>query len=67
MKLVETITMQKRAVEEENQELKSRLSEMVNERGTNLSAAFDRPATSNGPQQHRPGIPALNLGPQGAL
>ena len=31
MKLVETITMQKRLLENENVELKSRISEMVNE------------------------------------
>ena len=68
MKLVETITMQKKVLEDENMELKSRLSDMVNERGANLSAALDRPTTSsNGGQQNRPGIPMLNFTPQGAL
>ena len=37
MKLVETITNQKRMLENENVELKSRLSEMVNEKGANLA------------------------------
>lgn len=47
MQLVETITMQKRELENENMELKSRISEMINERGSNLAAALERPATGN--------------------
>ena len=42
MLLVETISLQKRMVENENVDLKSRISEMVNERGTNLASAMDR-------------------------
>lgn len=49
MKLVETVTMQKRALEDENNDLKSRLSEMVNERGTNLSGVMDRPMSQGQP------------------
>ena len=48
MKLVETISMQKKVLEDENNDLKSRLSEIANDRGANFAAALDRPATSNG-------------------
>ena len=63
MKLVETISMQKKVLEDENNDLKSRLSEIVNDRGASFAAALDRPATSNGVnQQNRPsGIPLLPM------
>ena len=41
LKLVETINMQKRVLETENEELKSRLNEMMNEKTSNLQHAFD--------------------------
>ena len=41
MKLVETINMQKRVLETENEELKSRMNELLNERTSNLASAFD--------------------------
>ena len=41
MKLVETINMQKRVLESENDDLKSRLNEMLNEKTSNLASAFD--------------------------
>ena len=37
MKLVETINMQKRVLETENEELKSKISEMLNDRTSNLA------------------------------
>ena len=43
MQLVETITMQKRILENENMELKSRISEMVNERGANWITEIAHP------------------------
>ena len=41
MKLVETINMQKRVLETENEDLKSRMNELLNERTSNLASAFD--------------------------
>ena len=41
LKLVETINMQKRVLETENEELKSRLNEMINDKTSNLQHAFD--------------------------
>ncbi len=41
MKLVETINNQKRVLETENEELKSRISEMLNERTGNLAQNMD--------------------------
>ena len=41
MKLVETINMQKRVLETENDELKSRMNEMLNDKTSNLASAFD--------------------------
>lgn len=45
MKLVETITAQKRELENEIYELKSRMAELINEQGVNLAAAIERPLT----------------------
>ena len=50
MKLVETINMQKRVLESENDDLKSRLNEMLNEKTSNLASAFDQAAISSGEQ-----------------
>lgn len=61
MKLVETVTMQKRQLEDENNDLKSRLSEMVNERGTNLSGVMDRPMSQGQPGPQNRGVPPLHL------
>lgn len=41
MKLVETINMQKRVLETENEDLKSKISEMLNDRTSNLAQNFD--------------------------
>ena len=41
MKLVETINMQKRVLENENEDLKSRMNEMLNDKTSNLASAFD--------------------------
>ncbi len=41
MKLVETINMQKRELETENEELKNRLNEMVNERSATMANVMD--------------------------
>lgn len=41
MKLVETINMQKRVLETENDDLKSRMNEMLNDKTSNLASAFD--------------------------
>ena len=59
MKLVETINLQKKVLENENEELKSRISEMLNERTSNLPSALEHAAA--GLQQQRPGIPILNF------
>lgn len=47
MKLIETINMQKRQLEDENEDLKSRISELMNEHGSNLAAALERPSTAS--------------------
>ena len=41
LKLVETINMQKRELETENDELKQRLNEMVNERSATMVNVMD--------------------------
>ena len=64
MKLVETITNQKRMLENENVELKSRISEMVNEKGANLAQMMDSRPSTHGNSQNRPGVPLLNLSPK---
>jgi len=48
MKLVETINMQKRELETENEELKMRINEMLNEKTSNLATQFDPAAMSSG-------------------
>ena len=42
MKLVETINMQKRELETENEELKSRLNEMMNEKSINMANIMEQ-------------------------
>ena len=67
MKLVETINNQKRMLETENDELKQRLNEMMNEKNSNLTTALDQAiATSNAQNDSRPGIPRLNFGSNGS-
>ena len=64
MKLVETIGIQKKALEEENDELKSRISAMMDERSQYGSTSpIDQAAASAG--MARQAIPALNLGNHG--
>ena len=46
MKLVEAINSQKRAVENENDELKSQISEMLNQRTQHLATAIDMNSSS---------------------
>ena len=46
MRLVETINMQKKQLETENDELKTRLSELMNEKTSNLQSAFDQASLS---------------------
>ena len=41
LKLVETINMQKRVLETENEELKSRISEMLNDKTSNMQSALE--------------------------
>ena len=68
MKLVETINMQKKVLETENEDLKSRMNELLNEKTSNLASAFDQAAVSSGPMQHqRPGIPPLNFNSHSSL
>ena len=42
MKLVETISHQKKAVEVENEELRSRISDLVNEKMSNMASNLDQ-------------------------
>lgn len=41
MKLVETINMQKRHLETENEELKSRMNDLLTEKQSNLASVLD--------------------------
>ena len=62
MKLVETIGIQKKALEDENEELKSRISDMMAERsgyGTGMQIDMDKAAF--GANAMRNGVPLLNL------
>ena len=60
MKLVETIGIQKKVLEEENEELKSRISELINERsGYNSTSPIIEQNIGNAGRQ---GIPTLNFG-----
>ena len=62
MKLVETINNQKRVLETENEELKSRMNEMLIDKSSNLASALDQAVSSSQAQHHmRPGIPPLNF------
>jgi len=61
MKLVETINMQKRELETENEELKSRMSEMLNERSNTMANVMENANTAISAQHSRPGIPLLNF------
>ena len=63
MKLVETIGIQKKVLEDENEELKSRISELVNERsGYGSTSPIDPVAAAAGENALRQGVPLLNLG-----
>jgi len=60
MRLVETIGIQKKVLEDENEELKSRISEMINEKSHYGSTTpIDRAAAAAENARHE--IPALNL------
>ena len=67
MKLVETINMQKRVLETENEELKTKINEILNERTSNLASAIDQAASASVSQHIRPSIPNLNFGSQGSM
>ena len=59
MKLVETIGIQKKVLEDENEELKSRISDLMNERsGYGSTPLLDHNAGANA----RQGVPPLNFG-----
>ena len=61
MKLVETIGIQKKVLEDENEELKSRISDLMNERsGYNSTAPIIE--ENFGGQPVRQGVPLLNFG-----
>ena len=47
MKFIENINMQKKVLENENEELKSRISEMMNERTNTLDQAVTNSSASN--------------------
>ena len=60
MRLVETIGIQKKVLEDENEELKSRISELMNEKSAfSTSTPIDRAAEAA--LQARENIPSLNL------
>ena len=59
MKLVETIGIQKKVLEEENEELKSRISELMNERSGYNSTS---PIIEQNMGAMRQGVPMLNFG-----
>ena len=60
MKLVETIGIQKKVLEEENEELKSRISELINDRsGYNSTSPIIEQNMGNAVRQ---GVPMLNFG-----
>jgi hypothetical protein len=64
MKVVETIGIQKRVLEDENEELKSRISEMLAERDAAADhSRIDMSAAAAGAQHlsQSTGIPPLNL------
>lgn len=64
MKLVETIGIQKKVLEDENEELKSRVSELMIERsGYGSTSPMEHPNAAAGPM--RQGVPLLNLGTNG--
>ena len=42
MKLVETINMQKRHLETENEELKSKMNDLLTEKQSNLASVLDQ-------------------------
>ena len=60
MRLVETIGIQKKVLEDENEELKSRISELMNEKSAyGSSTPIDRAAEAAA--QARENVPSLNL------
>ena len=67
MKLVETISNQKKMLETENEELKSKISDMLNQRTNDLAQNFEQIATTNSAAGSRPGIPLLNFSSQGVM
>ena len=61
MKLVETIGIQKKVLEDENEELKSRISDLMNERsGYNSTSPIIEQNFAGG--NARQGVPLLNFG-----
>ena len=61
MKLVETIGIQKKVLEDENEELRSRISDLMNEKSGygSTSAMIDHNITGANARQ---GVPPLNFG-----
>ena len=62
MKLVETIGIQKKVLEDENEELKSQISALMNERSGYGTSPIDHRAAAAGAEALRQGVPMLNFG-----
>ena len=68
MKLVETIGIQKKVLEDENEELKSRISELMNERsGYNSTSPIIEQNFAGHNTRQGNGVPLLNFGTGGAM
>ena len=61
IKIVETVGIQKKALEDENEELKSRISELIHEREDMRANTTKKIEDSNTFYSQQPYIPALNL------
>ena len=69
MKLVETINNQKRQLEDENDDLKSKLNDLMAERTSNMQSAFDQNSLGGALAQADPrrNVPPLNFASQGGI
>lgn len=54
-------------LETENEELRSRISEMLNERTTSLATPIDLAAAAAGAKAMRQNVPTLNFATQGGV
>ena len=68
LKLVETINLQKKVLEEENDDLKSRLSEIMNDRSVSFHANENimSAVSHQQPPANMSNVPPLNFASQGA-